>query len=63
MNKTSTNKKGSRSTNKKMNEELDNTEEFPYTPGNNVINNILNYSKALSIRTSKRLEHFEIVLN
>jgi hypothetical protein len=62
MNKTSTTKKIITSPTK-MNEELDNTNEFPYEPGNNVINNILSYSKALSIRKSKNLEHFEMVLN
>ncbi len=62
MNKTST-KKIIGSINTKKNEELDNTNEFPFEPGNNVINNILNYSKALSIRKSKSMEHFEVVLN
>lgn len=46
-----------------MNEKNDNTKEFPYEPGNNVVHNILNYSKALSIRKSKSGEHFEMVLN
>lgn len=46
-----------------MNEKIDSKKEFPYEPGNNVINNILNYSKALSIRKSKSGEHFEMVLN
>ncbi len=46
-----------------MNEKIDNKKEFPYEPGNNVVNNILNYSKALSIRRSKSGEHFEMVLN
>ncbi len=65
MNKNSTKKKLIVSVNTKMNEELDNAKakEFPYQPGNNVINNILNYSKALSIRKSKSLAHFEMVLN
>ncbi|HEX8517130.1 MAG TPA: hypothetical protein VF868_13115 [Bacteroidia bacterium] len=48
---------------KNMNETVDNMNEFPYEPGANVINNILNYSKALSIRKSKNLTHFEMVLN
>ncbi len=47
----------------KKNEEFDNTIEFPYEPGNNVIANILNYSKALSVRKSKNLEYFEMMLN
>jgi hypothetical protein len=46
-----------------MKKELDNTNEFPFEPGQNVINNILNYSKALSIRNSKTLDKFEMVLN
>jgi hypothetical protein len=63
MNKTSTNKKIASPVNQKMNEEFDNTKEFPYTPGNNVINNILNYSKALSISKSNSLAYFETILN
>jgi hypothetical protein len=46
-----------------MNDNSDDCNEFPYEPGNNVINNILNYSKALSIRKTKSGEHFEMVLN
>ncbi len=49
--------------NTKMKAEVDNINEFPYEPGNNLINDILNYSKALSIRKSKSIEYFEIVLN
>ncbi|MES2139064.1 MAG: hypothetical protein V4511_05110 [Bacteroidota bacterium] len=56
-------KKNIASLNQKMNKELDNSKEFPYEPGNNVINTILNYSKALSIRKSKSMEYFELVLN
>lgn len=63
MNKTSTNKKFIKPVNTKKNEELDNNKEFPYQPGDNVINNILSYSKALSIRKSNSLVHFEMVLN
>jgi len=62
MAKTST-KKNSASFNTKMNKEVDNSKEFPYEPGNNVINNILNYSKALSIRKSICIDYFEVVLN
>ena len=47
----------------KMNKEADDVTDFPYEPGNNIINNILNYSKALSIRKSKRMDYFEMVLN
>lgn len=56
-------KKNIASFNPKMNKELDSSKEFPYEPGNNVINNILNYSKVLSIRKSKSMEYFELVLN
>lgn len=63
MNKNTTKKIFITSVNTKMNEEFGNTKEFPYQPGDNVINNILNYSKALSIRRSKSMEHFEMVLN
>lgn len=63
MSKTSTTKKITSPTPTQMNENIDNTNEFPYEPGNNVINNILNYSKALSIRKSKSMKHFEIILN
>lgn len=37
--------------------------DFPFEPSNNVINKILNYSKALSIRKSKNIEFIEMVLN
>jgi hypothetical protein len=47
----------------KTKEEVDNTNELSSGPGNDVINNILNYSKALSIRKSKNVEYFEMVLN
>ncbi|MGQ0829456.1 MAG: hypothetical protein ACT4ON_13790 [Bacteroidota bacterium] len=63
MNKTSTPKKIIEPVKPKMNEVLDNKNEFPFEPGNNVVNNILNYSKALSIRRSKSLECIEVVLN
>tara|TARA_R110001592_G_scaffold339687_6_gene627571 strand:- start:739 stop:930 length:192 start_codon:yes stop_codon:yes gene_type:complete len=33
------------------------------SPKQQTINNILNYSKALSIRDSKHLKHIEMVLN
>lgn len=62
MNKTST-KKIIEPTRTEMNEKNDDSKEFPYEPGKNVINNILNYSKALSIRKSKNGEQFEMVLN
>jgi hypothetical protein len=63
MNKTSTTKKITKPINTEMNALLDNKKEFPFEPGKNVINNILNYSKALSIRRSKSMKHFEMVLN
>lgn len=62
MNRTST-KKIIEPKSTEMNEKHDDSKEFPYEPGDNVINNILNYSKALSIRKSKSGEHFEMVLN
>lgn len=46
-----------------MNDALENEKEFPYEPGNQVINNILNYSKALSVRKSKSNDTIEMVLN
>ena len=62
MSKTST-KKIITSPKTEMNEKIDDKKEFPFEPGNNVINNILNYSKALSVRKSKSGDHFEMVLN
>jgi hypothetical protein len=46
-----------------MNEEINNKNEFPSEPGNNVINNILNFSKALSIKKLKNEVYVELVLN
>lgn len=61
MSKTSTkNIIGSINTNMK-DEEKNN--EFPFEPGNNIINNLLNYSKSLSISKSKSMDYFEFVLN
>jgi hypothetical protein len=62
MNKTST-KKNITSPTTNMTENNNDNNEFPYEPGNNVINNILSYSKALSVRKSKNIEYFEMVLN
>jgi hypothetical protein len=62
MSKTST-KQITEPFNTPMNEANDNSKEFPYEPGDSVINNILNYSKALSIRSSKNVEYIEVVLN
>ena len=43
---------------------LENKEEKKmYTPKKETINNILNYSKALSIRKSKNIAFIEMVLN
>jgi hypothetical protein len=61
MNKTSTKQKSELKT--KMNEEIDNAKNYTDEPGKNIINNILNYSKALSIRKSKSIENIELVLN
>lgn len=38
-------------------------EKMDYTPKKETIDNILNYSKALSIRKSKHLDFIELVLN
>lgn len=46
----------------KMNEEVEMPNEFSAEPGNHVINNILNFSKALSIKKLKN-ETVELVLN
>jgi hypothetical protein len=62
MSKTTT-KKIIEQTAAKMNEEINNTSEFPSEPGNNVINNILNFSKALSIKKLKNETYIELVLN
>jgi hypothetical protein len=40
-----------------------NEKEFPYEPSDSIISNILNYSKALSVRPNKNGGHFEMVLN
>jgi hypothetical protein len=47
----------------KMNEEINHNEEFSSEPGNNVINNILNFSKALSVKKLKNESYVELVLN
>lgn len=61
MSKTSTKQKSELKN--KMNEEIDNEKNYMDEPGKNIINNILNYSKALSIRKSKSIENIELVLN
>jgi hypothetical protein len=38
-------------------------EDEMYTPKKETVDNILNYSKALSIRKSKNLEYIEMILN
>lgn len=63
MSKISTTKKMIEPINPKMSETLDSRNEFPFEPGKNVINNILNYSKALSVRKSKSGKLFGMVLN
>ncbi len=62
MNKNSTKKKSS-SSNIKMKEKVDSKDEFLFEPGNNVVNTILNYSKALSILKSKKYDYFQMILN
>lgn len=49
--------------NLKMNEEMNANSEFPVEPSNNAINNILNFSKALSIKKLKNESFVELVLN
>jgi hypothetical protein len=63
MSKTSTTKKVTSPIQTEMNANLENMIDYPYEPGVHVINNILNYSKALSIRKSETIRQFEIVLN
>ena len=62
MNKNSTKKKSS-SSNIKMKEKVDSKDEFLFEPGNNVVNTILIYSKALSILKSKKYDYFQMILN
>ncbi|MES2591724.1 MAG: hypothetical protein V4608_07560 [Bacteroidota bacterium] len=62
MNKIST-KQIINSINTEMKKEVKNNDEFPFEPGNNIINNLLNYSKSLSISKSKNMDYFEFVLN
>lgn len=38
-------------------------EDFSYEPSEGTIRNILNYSKALEVKPSKSINHFESVLN
>ena len=61
MSKTSTQKE---ITNQQENfQVLSETEDFQSEPGKNVIDNILNYSKALSVRKSAMIENVEMILN
>lgn len=62
MNKTAT-KKTIITSPEQMNQELNNANEMLFEPEITIINNILNYSKAVSIRKSKCMEYFDIVLN
>ncbi len=50
-------------TTSEKNEKTDNKKMLVSEPGKHIINNILNYSKALSVTQSKSLEHIEVVLN
>ena len=43
--------------------DIETEEERTYTPKKETINNVLNYSKALSIRKSKTIDCIELVLN
>lgn len=50
---------------KSFKESLDKMEEKDekYSPKKQTINNILNYSKALSIKKSKHVDYIEMILN
>lgn len=48
---------------KKLKSEIAENVKNEKSPKQQTINNILNYSKALSIRDSKHLNHIEMVLN
>lgn len=61
MNKTTTKKMMDEQV--KMNEEVEMRNEFSAEPGDQVINNILNFSKALSIKKLKNETSVELVLN
>ena len=61
MNKTTTKKMMDEQV--KMNEEVEVQNEFSAEPGDHVINNILNFSKALSIKKLKNETSVELVLN
>ena len=49
--------------NLKLNEEINSKSEFLTEPENSVIDNILNFSKALSIKKLKNEMYVELVLN
>lgn len=61
MNKTSTRKKANTSINNNKDSEL--SEIFVEAPDSKVIDRILNYSKALSIKSSSKIKEVEVVLN
>ena len=46
-----------------MNNEISDKKEFPFEPSKDVINRILNYSKALSIRKTTGGDTIEMLLN
>ena len=61
MNKTTTKKVLDQQ--EKMNEGVEMPDEFSAEPGNHVINNILSFSKALSVKKLKNESVVELVLN
>jgi hypothetical protein len=61
MNKTTTKKMMDQQV--RMNEEVEMQNEFSAAPGEQTINNILNFSKALSIKKLKNKTVVELVLN
>ncbi len=45
------------------NEKMNEINVYPFEPSQHTINNILNFSKALSVRGSKHMTAIEMVLN
>ena len=48
---------------KKLKSDITEAVKNEKSPKQQTINNVLNYSKALSVRDSKHLQHIEVVLN
>lgn len=43
--------------------DVEQREVYIYEPGKTVVSNILNYSKALSVRNSNTIDKLELILN